>query len=90
MVKFISYDGKYPNLCSGTLVIEVNGKTYSLKYALDSGGGCGFDRNGDSWVEYGPWTLRKYELPDELVPYIREIEFVVNENVRQGCCGGCL
>ena len=25
-VKFISYDGKYPNLCSGRLVLEIDGE----------------------------------------------------------------
>ena len=24
-VKFISYDGKFPNLCSGQLVLEIDG-----------------------------------------------------------------
>ena len=26
MVKFISYDGKYPNLCSGVLTLNINGQ----------------------------------------------------------------
>lgn len=29
-VEFISYDGKYPTLCSGMLVIKVLGKLYAL------------------------------------------------------------
>lgn len=26
-VKFISYTGKYPNLCSGILTLEIDGRT---------------------------------------------------------------
>ena len=26
-VEFVSYSGRYPNLCSGTLVLRIDGKT---------------------------------------------------------------
>ena len=29
-VKFISYTGKYPNLCSGILTLEIDGKEYKF------------------------------------------------------------
>lgn len=31
-VKFISYDGKYPNLCRGVLILNIDGKNYSFGY----------------------------------------------------------
>ncbi len=30
MIKFISYTGKYPNLCSGVLTVEIDGKEYKF------------------------------------------------------------
>lgn len=91
MVEFISYDGKWPNLCRGTLKIKVNGIFYSLKYAMCSGGSVWFDKDWCDHVESGPWTIDidEKEYP-ELIPYVEEITKVVNENVPQGCCGGCI
>lgn len=86
MVRFISYDGKYPNLCSGTLVLEVDGKTREIPYALCSGGSVFFDK-GNAFVETGRWSVN---LPEDLEPYRKEIEDLVNDEVPQGCCGGCL
>ena len=38
-LKFISYDGEYPNLCSGTLILNLNGKDVVFpNYCLSSGG----------------------------------------------------
>ena len=90
MVEFIKYDGKWPCLCFGTLIIKVDGKTYHLENAMISGGGVWHDSGWDSVdVTQGPWKIDLYKFP-ELKPYEEEITQVVNENVEWGCCGGCV
>lgn len=102
-VKFISYDGHYPNLCSGTLELEVNGKRYRFgsqpwgrktelfKTFWHSGGRCGFHGNYDSpYTERNEWEIEEGNLPEELKAYSAEIDRVFNDNVPYGCCGGCL
>ena len=90
-IEFVSYDGRYPCLCYGTLVIKVDDKIYRFKDAMISGG-CimgGPETDWDMWSEYGPWELNLKEHP-ELEKYKSEITALVNENVEQGCCGGCI
>lgn len=89
MVEFISYDGKYPCLCMGTLTIKVNGKTYWLNNKMISGGCIMRDGDWNMWSEYGDWEINLEKYP-ELEPYKEEITQVVNDNVEQGCCGGCI
>lgn len=84
MVKFISYDGHYPNLCSGTLVFEVNGKKFSLQDCLQSNGSC--DWMSEETTQR-PWTV---VIPPELAQYAVEISNMVNANIPWGCCGGCI
>ena len=88
MVEFVSYNGKFPNLCSGTLIIKVNGEEFILEACLQSGGKCGFDEERNRYIETGDWRL--CYLPDSLEQYRDEIFKVVNENVPRGCCGGCI
>ena len=88
--EFVSYDGDYPNLCSGTLVFKVDGKEYSFDHILESGGSVEFDENWNEHVSYGPWSIREYNLPDELKGFRKEITELVNDNVSFGCCGGCI
>ena len=87
MVEFVSYDGKFPNLCSGTLTLRINGEKVSIRRCLCSGGSVWFDKDWGDHVEHGAWTL---DLPDEYWQYEEQITNVVNENVPYGCCGGCL
>lgn len=93
-VEFISYDGKYPNLCSGTLALRIEGKVVRfgwdkpLGYFWSSGGDCGY--KPESYVDYGKWIINEDELPDEYKKYVDEIDKVFNNNVPHGCCGGCL
>lgn len=32
-VKFVSYTGRYPNLCSGILTLEIDGENVNFGYA---------------------------------------------------------
>ena len=89
-IEFVSYDGDFPNLCRGTLVIRADGKEYSIEHALISGGSVWFDDDWNDYVSSGEWSIDSYYLPDELKPYIDEITEIVNENIPWGCCGGCV
>lgn len=86
MVKFISYDGAFPNLCSGELVLEIDGVRRN-DFELCSGGCVWFDDNWEDHVESGPWTVC---VPKDLEGLKEEITRLVNENIPWGCCGGCV
>lgn len=88
MVEFVSYDGRFPNLCSGTLVLKINGvERVFPPHSLCSGGSVWFDKDWCEHVESGAWSV---DVPDDLLEYADEIEACVNRNVQHGCCGGCV
>ena len=96
-IEFVSYDGGYPNLCSGLLKIKVKGTIYEFHpykrcQKLDikpefwrSGGGL----DDDYHPYHGEWIIDISKLPEELQQYAFEIDRLFNENVEYGCCGGC-
>jgi len=90
-VKFLSYDGEYPNLCRGTLKLEIDGEEVAWNRNLVSGGSVWFSKDySEEHVERGEWSV---EFPDNFpkdAELRQEIARVVNENVRHGCCGGCI
>lgn len=88
MVEFVSYDGAYPNLCSGQLVLKINGQMREFsRHCLQSGGTVWFDNDWDEHIENGSWSI---DLPEDLEPLRKEIEECINENIPHGCCGGCV
>lgn len=87
-IKFISYTGEYPHLCRGILKIEVDGKLYELKDVLQTTGYISSDNYWDYYIYKGRWQV--LNLPEELIPYKKQIERIVNRNVEKGCCGGCI
>lgn len=101
-VKFVSYTGKYPNLCSGVLTLNIDGTNYVFgnKYSgvevdfpsfWSSGGECGFHNNySESYVNTEEWNIDTNDIPELFRKYALEIDLVFNRNVPHGCCGGCL
>ena len=89
-LEFYSYDGAYPNLCSGTLKFKLNGKIITFpSHCLSSGGNVTFDEDWSEEVTQGEWTIVEFpkDFPKELED---EANDLVNENVSEGCCGGCV
>ena len=87
MIK-ISYDGKYPNTCSGTLTIEKDGKViYKEKYCCSSSGSTWFDNE---------WTEEHIESGELTWKDAKEFSIDIQEAVENElfkysvCCGGCL
>lgn len=86
--QFVSYDGEYPNLCRGTLVLCIDGKNVTFPpYCMTSGGGVWFDDDWCEHVDYGAW---KVDVPEEYKYLSEVIHDCVNANVPYGCCGGCV
>lgn len=101
-VKFISYDGKYPCLCMGTLILEIDGISCKFGYGQ-------FDKKLNAYpencyptfwqsggtchmnepCEYDEWRIDIDMLPEKFRKYAFEIDQVFNNNVDYGCCGGC-
>jgi len=80
LVKFVSYDGAWPNLCSGTLVISIDDVQFKFEQDnLCSGGNS------------GPWTISNWPKGIPNNKKLREaIIKLVNNNIQWGCCGGCI
>lgn len=92
MVEFVSYDGSFPNLCSGILVLKIDDETVAFPSGiLSSGGSVWFDNDWMEHVEYGRWTISPFcDFPKKYHSRISEIEDVINDNIPYGCCGGCV
>jgi hypothetical protein len=88
-VKFISYSGTYPCLCNGILILEVEGVQYK-EFLLHSRGECYWDsEKQEECHEYGPWSVLQW--PDNFPKKLKkEALKVINDNIEQGCCGGCM
>lgn len=55
-IKLVSYDGAYPNLCSGILTVEINGEIERFDYCLESRVG----HNGcrcEKYLHQGNWVF---------------------------------
>ena len=89
-LKFISYDGEYPNLCSGILVMELDGNKVEFpKYCLSSGGRVCCNDDGHENVRKGSWSVS--EFPKDFPKELEELaENIVNKKIDYGCCGGCI
>ena len=86
-IEFVSYNGKYPNLCSGVLTLRVDGQIRQFNRCLISGGYCNVI---EDLCALGEWEI-KDDVFSEFTENEKElIRVLVNKNVRPGCCGGCL
>jgi hypothetical protein len=86
----IEYDGAYPNLCRGNLVVIIDGKKWQFPdYCLSSGGYVTFDENWTERIGCGPWGVR--EWPKDFPDNLKSITLTaINGHIPWGCCGGCV
>lgn len=86
-IEFVSYSGCYPRLCCGELILSIDGKEHKIACHMNSGGRCFIDEIYQIQTK-GEWDITFYDdfFTTEEQEYITEL---VNENVEQGCCGGC-
>ena len=89
MIK-IKYDGEYPNLCGGTLVVTVDDKVWTFPdYCLSSGGGVSFTVDWEEIVTQGRWSIDDWPIgfPEDKKDNVLK---AINNEISWGCCGGCV
>ena len=87
-IHIVMYDGTYPNLCSGTLILACEGKVYTFpSHALSSGGSVSF--NWEEVVTDGEWGVSKW--PEGFAEDLKKDALdCINSYIPHGCCGGCV
>jgi len=86
----IKYNGDYPNLCSGELIVYIDDKEWVFpNYCLSSGGSVSFDEEWNECVCSGDWYVEEWpeEFPEDMKSYVLT---EINEQIEHGCCGGCI
>jgi len=86
----IQYNGRYPNLCSGQLIVTINGVRWVFpSHCMCSGGSVWFDKNWSEHIESGDWNIDNWPegFPEDMKKTVIE---AVNNEVSPGCCGGCV
>lgn len=85
----IQYDGKYPCLCMGHLIVWINGKEWDFgNDALLSGGEVIYDE--EYITTTGEWRISDDSWPKGFPEeYKKQVLSAVNEEIPYGCCGGC-
>lgn len=88
-IEFKGYTGRWPNLCRGKLVLMVDGENMLVNCRLISGGSVHIGRKCKAKITQGPWDV---EFEDDFFTPQEQayIKYLINANVRQGCCGGCI
>ncbi len=102
-VEFISYTGKFPDLCCGVLTLKINGEVVKFgheiedfdlktgKYNDSNFDECWLGNKSDSvCCSYaGYWKVTPESLPEKYRIYSKEIEDLFNKFVPESNCGGC-
>jgi len=86
----IDYNGSYPNLCGGDLIVIINGKKWEFPDdCIEPGGSVIFDEEWNETVNSGPWSISEWptNFPEDLKSVVLE---KINDTVEWGCCGGCV
>ena len=87
----VSYDGAYPNMCSGTLKVIVDGVTvYEDKYCCRSTGGVWIGE-GESGVNDGELLFDDKDAMNKPW-YTEEVAEAIRWELSKFpvCCGGCI
>ena len=85
----IDYNGAFPNLCSGDLVVTIDGFVWIFpQYCLSSGGHVAMTDDGDWYTDRQEWNITEWpiDFPENLKEQVLD---EVNSMVSWGCCGGC-
>ena len=108
-VTFVSYSGRYPNLCGGVLTLLVDGVEHTFGPIYEGAEFCRcWGSGGRVWgtrvwieddsknTEQGPWTSDWFDEECAILDrhfgegFSKKVIEIMNDNVRQGCCGGCI
>ena len=87
----IEYDGEWPCLCMGHLIVWIDDVRWDFGDCLSSGGAVLRDEEWNMWAEEGPWLITDWPegFPEDEHIRLNVIE-AVNSKIPWGCCGGCI